>query len=114
MDTSHLLVKLTNRAEELRCESVETKDLRNPVQLDQQSVGRLSRADALQVQAMAVEVEHRRSSELKEISSALNRIASGEYGECRVCGKDIGVARLEVIPTATACIECADLPVDNN
>ena len=54
MDTSHLLVKLTNRAEELRCESVETKDLRNPVQLDQQSVGRLSRADALQVQAMAV------------------------------------------------------------
>ena len=66
------------------------------------------------MQAMAVEVDRRHSSELKEIASALDRIASGEYGECRVCGKNINAARLEVIPTATACIKCADLPVDNN
>ena len=114
MDTDHLLVKLTNRAEELRCESAETRDLRKPVLLDLQSVGRLSRVDALQVQAMAVEVERRRSSELKEIASALDRIASGEYGQCRVCGENIGADRLDVIPTATVCIKCADLPVDNN
>ena len=77
-------------------------------------MGRLSRVDALQMQAMALEVDRRHSSELKEIASALDRIASGEYGECRVCGKNIGDARLEAIPTATACIKCADLPVDNN
>lgn len=109
MDTAHLLDKLITRAEELRSETAETRDLRKPVLLDQQSVGRLSRADALQVQAMAVEVDRRRSSELKEISSALDRIASGEYGQCRVCGENIDAARLDVIPTATACIECADL-----
>ena len=114
MDTDHFLAKLINRAEELRSETGETRDLRKPVVLDQQSVGRLSRVDALQMQAMALEVDRRHSSELKEIASALDRIASGEYGESRVCGKNIGVARLEVIPTATACIECADLPVDNN
>ena len=114
MDTDHLLAKLINRAEELRSETAETRNLRKPVLLDQQSVGRLSRVDALQMQAMAVEVDRRHSSELKEIASALDRIASGEYGECRVCGKNINAARLEVIPTATECIECADAPVDNN
>ena len=109
MDTAHLLDKLITRAEELRSETDETRDLRKPVLLDQQSVGRLSRVDALQVQAMAMEVDRRRSSELKEISSALDRIASGEYGQCRVCGEHIDAARLDAIPTATACIECADL-----
>ena len=90
MDTDHLLAKLINRAEELRSETAETRDLRKPVLLDQQSVGRLSRADALQVQAMDVEVDRCRSSEIKEIAIALDRIASGEYGQCRVCGKNIG------------------------
>ena len=109
MDTNDLLAKLINRAEELRSETTETRELRKPVALDQQSMGRLSRVDALQVQAMAVEVDRRRSAELREIASALDRIASGEYGQCRVCGENIDAARLGVIPTATACIECADL-----
>jgi len=45
---------------------------------------------------------------LYTIQVALDRIAAGTYGECEVCGEDIGEARLRVMPEATRCVKCAD------
>lgn len=84
-----------------------TVDERAPVELDQQMVGRLSRMDALQVQAMAQETSRRRSSQLGRIKAALARIEDGEYGYCLKCGEEIAMRRLELDPAAPLCIECA-------
>jgi len=81
-------------------------DERRPVELDQQSVGRLSRMDALQVQAMAQATESRRQVRLRRIDAALVRLAEGEYGYCVVCGEDIPSARLAIDPTTPRCVEC--------
>jgi DnaK suppressor protein len=43
---------------------------------------------------------------LAKIDAAIKKIESGEYGECRVCGEAIGVARLRARPVAELCIEC--------
>lgn len=43
---------------------------------------------------------------LSKIDAALAKIESGEYGECIVCGEQIGVARLKARPVAELCIEC--------
>lgn len=80
---------------------------RSPVELDQTKVGRLSRIDALQGQAMAQEVARRREVELKRIDAALKRIDDGDYGYCINCGEEIAVRRLELDPTAPTCIDCA-------
>ena len=40
------------------------------------------------------------------LDEALQRIADGTFGICRVCGGEIGRARLEAVPTATQCIAC--------
>ena len=40
------------------------------------------------------------------LDEALQRIADGTFGLCRVCGGEIGRARLEAVPTATQCIAC--------
>ena len=77
------------------------------VELDQQWVGRVSRMDALQQQAMGQESERRRNVELRKISSALARIDSGDFGYCLSCDEQIAIARLEFDPAATLCIECA-------
>lgn len=45
--------------------------------------------------------------ELAEVATALQRLASGSYGACIDCGRDIDAARLEAQPTATRCIDCA-------
>lgn len=77
------------------------------VQLDQQSVGRLSRMDALQNQAMAKATDARAKQQLRLIDAALQRLDNGEYGECQECGEPINPKRLEIDPTALYCIECA-------
>jgi DnaK suppressor protein len=43
--------------------------------------------------------------ELAELEEAVKRVDSGSYGQCEACGKPIGEARLEAIPTARFCIE---------
>lgn len=99
--------RLLTRRDELRSLSDTTAESRKPVELDQQSVGRLSRMDALQGQAMAQETERRRASELQRIEAALARLDAGDYGFCIACGEEIADKRLELDPTAPLCIDCA-------
>jgi DnaK suppressor protein len=44
---------------------------------------------------------------LQEIEDALDKFAAGTYGQCESCGKTIAKARLEAMPAARLCIECA-------
>lgn len=79
-----------------------------PVELDQARVGRLSRMDAMQAQAMSVETGRRRRQLLVEIDAALERVMEGYYGDCLECDESIHPGRLEANPSATLCISCAE------
>lgn len=107
MDTDPYRARLAQELDALRQESSAAKEARAPVELDQQSVGRLSRMDALQVQAMAQETERRRQARIKAVEAALKRIEDGEYGVCLTCGEDIGIKRLELDLATATCIDCA-------
>ena len=79
-----------------------------PVELDQCTVGRLSRMDAIQAQQMSLGSEQRRQIKLRQIDAALHRIDSKDYGECFICGEEIDLRRLQADPTHTRCLDCAD------
>ena len=83
------------------------QDAQSVVELDQQSVGRLSRMDALQHQAMARAQQTRRDIQSTRLHAALARIKEGEFGYCEDCGEDIVRKRLELDPSVTKCISCA-------
>lgn len=85
---------------------ISAKD-RDPVTLDQESVGRLSRIDAMQVQAMALAQERRRKAERTAVAAALQRIEGGDFGYCIECGDEIADGRLRNNPTVVKCLECA-------
>ncbi len=85
----------------------ESREYRAPVELDQQSVGRLSRMDSMQQQAMAQDITRRRQHRKLAIERALSRIRDGEFGYCAGCGEPIAVRRLEIDPTFEACVRCA-------
>jgi len=78
------------------------------VELDQGRVGRISRMDALQAQAMSIESNRRRAAQLKRIDAALSRMERGEYGDCARCGEEIASKRLDFDPTVLLCIDCAE------
>ncbi len=46
---------------------------------------------------------------IKKIDEAVQRLDSGDYGYCEVCGVEIGLERLEARPTAELCIDCKTL-----
>jgi DnaK suppressor protein len=78
------------------------------VELDQAKVGRLSRMDALQAQAMSLESKRRREIHLQQIEAALTRIENDDYGRCIDCDEIIAHRRLEFDPAVMRCIDCAD------
>ena len=80
---------------------------RATVELDQTRVGRLSRVDALQGQAMAQAAQRRREGELARIDAALARLDEGDYGLFVQCGEPIALKRLELDPAVATCIGCA-------
>ena len=106
-----LIVEMRKRLLELRDEleamSATGDEASQVVELDQARVGRLSRMDAMQSQAMSQASGRRRELMLRKISATLERIDNGDYGMCRSCEDPIDPKRLEFDPTAILCIECA-------
>jgi DnaK suppressor protein len=107
-DVSAFRDRLVARRRELQELAESSADSRKPVELDQTRVGRLSRMDALQSQAMSLEAERRRKLELQRIEASLKRIEEGEYGYCVSCGEQIPLRRLELDPTLPTCVDCAE------
>ncbi|EKO3574485.1 TraR/DksA C4-type zinc finger protein [Vibrio metschnikovii] len=109
MNIDYFKIKLQAQEMELleELETSEQTGSRDTVQLDQQSVGRLSRIDAMQGQQMALEQQRRRQRQLLAIRSALRRIEEKDYGYCVQCGEEINPKRLDVNPCAVKCIHCA-------
>ena len=78
------------------------------VKLDQRAVGRLSRMDALQSQAMAKATGSQRAAQRVGLKAALLRLEDGDYGSCLDCGEEIALARLKLNPAVQTCITCAN------
>lgn len=79
-----------------------------PRELDQTRVGRLSRMDAMQQQAMSKAATRLEAVELQRIKTALGRLASEEYGYCILCDEEIAAKRLDFDPSLLICISCAE------
>ena len=77
----------------------ETVDLDLPI-------GRLSRVDALQQQAMAEAERRRAEMRLKAVEAALEFVAEGDYGFCKACGENMPFGRLKARPETPLCVAC--------
>ena len=75
--------------------------------LDQSSVGRVSRIDAIQSQSMTIETTRLRQQQLRQITTAIAMIESGDYGFCTECHGEIDVKRLSIDRAAMQCVPCA-------
>ena len=104
------LASLRQSLEEL-CSDLRERLLSNsgdsqPVTLDQQLLGRLSRMDAMQQQEMAQANRSQQQTQLKRVVRALRRLEEGDYGYCNSCDQAIGFLRLQVRPETPLCLGC--------
>ena len=92
--------------QELTAEDELGQSSQRTVELDQQSVGRLSRMDALQSQAMAQAQQRRRDVLKSSLTAALQRLEEEEFGYCVDCGDEIEEARLSASLVILKCMSC--------
>ena len=79
-----------------------------PVDLDL-PIGRLSRADAMQMQNMAALNKRQLENKLKQVENALYAIEEGSYGSCKNCKGKINPERLDARPETPFCIDCQEI-----
>lgn len=108
MNLEEIRIILNQKREEFLALAAANEENRKPVDLDQTKVGRLSRMDAIQSQAMSLEINRRRNLELIRIDAAMARLDQGEFGYCLVCGDEIPEKRLTFDPAAPTCVDCAN------
>lgn len=77
-----------------------------PVDLGE-SIGRLTRMDAIQQQHLAKAKVEQHKLRLKKIDAALKRIDDGFFGICPECDEAIDEKRLKAAPEALLCVECS-------
>ncbi|WP_111412573.1 TraR/DksA family transcriptional regulator [Billgrantia lactosivorans] len=98
--------------EALRDELVERVDrykvhklrLENPLDRDMEE-----QAIELENEDVIDALEEEAEEELRQVLHALERIEEGEGELCERCGEPIDPRRLEAIPYATLCLDCAEL-----
>lgn len=56
---------------------------------------------------MNMALRRRARRKVRSTEEALNRFEEGTYGICEICGKEIREQRLDALPQARLCIECA-------
>lgn len=78
------------------------------VMLDQSCVGRLSRMDALQQQAMVLGLNEALQRKKRRLEAALVRLDGGLFGICCQCGEAVPKARLDADPGAPFCTDCQE------
>lgn len=108
MNTSHYKNLLQSSLDSLKETENTAQESAQTVELDQSKVGRLSRMDAMQQQAISQEQNRRRELQKKRIFAALKRIEDDEYGYCHACGEAINEKRLQIDPATLYCVNCAD------
>jgi DnaK suppressor protein len=107
MDKKGLKSKLLVLEEEVQALIEQVESASKPVELDQSSVGRLSRMDAMQNQAMALANKTRQNEQLHKIRTALRNIERDDFGRCVECDNHIAEGRLLLDPTHIYCVSCA-------
>ena len=107
IDLKAMKKRLIDRRKELEHVIESSAETKTDTELDQQRIGRLSRMDAIQQQAMEEETGRRRDQELARIEAALKRIDDDDFGFCAACDEPIAPKRLENDPATLLCIECA-------
>lgn len=97
--------RLIQRRDELRAERGEIDRMRKV--LHEPEVEMEEQAQKEMTDAELEERDELTRDELKLINDALVRIEAGVWGVCENCGRDIEKKRLDALPWAKTCVECA-------
>ncbi|MCK0097368.1 TraR/DksA C4-type zinc finger protein [Yoonia sp. F2084L] len=103
MDITERRLQITARIKELTAHMQQiSDDLDQPLPADLED-----QAIDLEDDEVLSSLGRANSQEVRLLHDALRRIEDGSYGICQKCGEDISHARLDAVPYAVICRNCA-------
>ncbi len=107
LEIKEILIKLKD---ELENDIEGLKESSQPVELDQQAFGRVSRVDAIQQQQIQASARRRKELKLQMVNAAIEKIQNNPdlFGMCGECEEPISFERLKVRPESIMCVNCAN------
>jgi DnaK suppressor protein len=85
---------------------IQYEDMSQPV-APENSIGRVSRMDAINNKSVAESALRQAKRKLKKLQLALSKIDDPKFGICARCTKDIPPKRLILMPESQHCVNCA-------
>ena len=76
-------------------------------ELGQRNIEPIDEAQKEDLARVVHKLDERGKEEIEEIDLAIDKMESGSYGRCELCGKSIPFKRLEVLPATRLCRKCA-------
>lgn len=106
VENKKILSLIDEQIDSIHEEIKELTELTKPVPLDN-SIGRLSRMDAINNKTINEKALREKKQTLKKLERAKERGEKGDIGTCLRCGSDIPFGRLKIMPYTTRCVKCA-------
>lgn len=97
---------ITEQIESTKEEIEELTELTKPISLDN-SIGRLSRMDAINNKTINEKALRDKKSTLQKLERAAERYEEDKLGTCLKCGQEIPFGRLKIMPYTTRCVHCS-------
>ncbi len=106
MDKAQIQKHIEERCIDLKARILELEENTKPIAPDV-SLGRLTRLDAMQLNAVSGASLENCRIELDALEQKLFSIDDPNFGLCRVCGQTINIERIKAMPESDICIVCA-------
>lgn len=101
-----LLSRISRNIERTREKIEAMEEMTQPI-APENSIGRVSRMDAIQNKSVMEAALRTARQELEDLEYAQNHIHDPEFGTCKKCKKEIDLKRLMLMPGSPYCIRCA-------
>ena len=106
MDVEEIRKRIEAEIKDTRELLEEYKEQSKPVAPDD-SIGRLTRMEALGSKSVAENMLRRTQAKLDGLERALAQVGTPDFGTCTNCGDEIPLARILFQPESSVCVKCS-------
>jgi DnaK suppressor protein len=97
---------IPERIQRLETEIDELREATKPIEPDC-SIGRVSRMDAINNKSVNEATLIKKRRQLEGLKSSLQNLDKDNFGKCVVCGREIPMGRILIVPESRKCMACA-------
>jgi len=105
-ERAQLKIEIEKRILQFEKRIEDLKELTKPIAPDC-AIGRVSRMDAINNKSVNEAALRQKEQQLKSLKEALKNINDSKFGRCIVCGENIPMGRIVIMPESKKCVRCA-------